>query len=149
MSWMKPHKSRIHPEDLKLLRGIHPYHVTPGPADFDILPAFNKSTRYKTSPSSNFGQTTEDRLRSSALGRKIKKGSNQPGGSLLRTAFSVGHYKQPTQLVKRFVFVRPGTVPCKYIRQEIAAAFLEVRRRKAYPWNRKQHTVSVLAGLTG
>ena len=81
MSWIKQFESKISKEDLKYLRGIHPYRPTPGPVDFETRRAFEKSTRYTKPTFSNFGKTTENRLQSSQLGKQLKKGATQPGTS--------------------------------------------------------------------
>jgi hypothetical protein len=79
MSWVKAKEPIFSPEQIKQLQGTHPFRPTPGPADFDTLPAFTKTSRYKNPRYSNFGQETADRFKTSALGRRLSKGAAEPG----------------------------------------------------------------------
>ena len=79
MSWVQPYKARIEPDRLKQLRGIHPYRPTPGPTDFDTLPAFKSTTKHPNRLSSTFGRSQSDRQRTSHLGRRLSKGESEPG----------------------------------------------------------------------
>ena len=79
MSWVKPFEPKIGPDRLKALRGIHPYRPTPGPADFDTLSAFFKSSRHKNPLNSAFGRSRSDRQKTSHLGKRLEKGGSEPG----------------------------------------------------------------------